>query len=130
MTRLFRFSYTRIFSLRSNSRIKRILTDLFLLYISFLGHDARISPSSTCKTHPKISSKSFAHRFKHTLKLPLRSRIFFHLQTFFIIILEKICLNNKEWVYLHIKTLLSSQTDTIQKKYFFPIDYQIDYQYF
>ena len=60
--------YTRIFSLRSNSRIKRILTDLFLLYISFLGHDARISPSSTCKTHPKIFSKSIAHRFKQFLK--------------------------------------------------------------
>ena len=34
MTRLIRFSYTRIFSLRSNSRIKRIFTDLILLYFT------------------------------------------------------------------------------------------------
>ncbi|MDE6082131.1 MAG: hypothetical protein K2F70_07675, partial [Muribaculaceae bacterium] len=30
--------------------------------------DARIAPSSTCKTHPKISSKSFAHKFNQFLK--------------------------------------------------------------
>ena len=35
---------------------------------SIVGHDARIAPSSTCKTHPKISSKSFAHKFKQFLR--------------------------------------------------------------
>ena len=35
----------------------------------FVSHDARIAPSSTCKIHPKIFSKSFAHKFKQFLKL-------------------------------------------------------------
>ena len=35
---------------------------------SFIGHDARIAPSSTCKTHPELSSKSFAHKFKQFLR--------------------------------------------------------------
>ena len=45
-----------------------ILRTFLEILPSFVGHDARIAPSSTCKTHPKISSKSFAHKFKQFLK--------------------------------------------------------------